>query len=295
MPELPEVETIRRGLAPALEGATIAQLEIRRPDLRYPFPDRFAGRLMGQRIESVARRAKYLLLALSGGETLIIHLGMSGRLSLREGQADEVKTVGEYIYNTGALPQHDHVFVGLSNGASVVYNDPRRFGFMLLADSGSLADHKAFADLGVEPLSPGLTPSYLAAKASGKSADIKSFLLDQRIVAGLGNIYVAEALFRTGISPRRTAGSLARANGSPSNRAEKLVPMIKDVLEDAIAAGGSSLRDYRHADGNEGQFQEAFAVYGREGQPCVRPGCGGTVKRLVQAQRSTFFCGDCQR
>ncbi len=295
MPELPEVETIRRGLAPVLEGATIAHLDVRRPDLRYPFPDDFAARLSGRRIESVSRRAKYLLIALSGGETLIVHLGMSGRLSVVASPGDAAVTVGAYVYDTGAIPQHDHVILALATGQSIVYNDPRRFGFMLLAQSAKLDQHKAFAGLGVEPLSSSLTASYLAHRSRGRSADLKSFLLDQRIVAGLGNIYVAEALFRARLSPRRTAATLARLDGQPNDRAIRLVPQIQAVLNEAIAAGGSSLRDYRHADGASGLFQERFAVYDREGEPCKRSGCGGLIKRLVQAQRSTFYCSLCQR
>lgn len=295
MPELPEVETIRRGLAPVFEGARIMRLDVRRPDLRYPFPERFAQRVCGQVVNWVFRRAKYLLFELDGGETLIVHLGMSGRISVLAGSGSAAVSFGDYVYDTGALPQHDHVVFELSTGARVIYNDPRRFGFMLLADTAQLSQHRAFAGLGVEPLSEVLSPEFLAAKAAGRSADLKSFLLDQRIVAGLGNIYVSEALFRSGLSPRRAAGTLARLDGTPTERARRLVPEIKAVLNDAIAAGGSSLRDYRHADGTSGRFQEAFAVYDREGEPCARRGCTGTVRRLVQAQRSTFFCGSCQR
>ncbi|MBX9926367.1 MAG: bifunctional DNA-formamidopyrimidine glycosylase/DNA-(apurinic or apyrimidinic site) lyase [Hyphomicrobiaceae bacterium] len=295
MPELPEVETIRRGLAPLLEGATVTGLDVRRPDLRYPFPTGFAERITGRQIETVSRRAKYLLFDLSSGETLIVHLGMSGRLSVVMAPGRPNITLGEYIYDTGALPQHDHVIFELQSGDTVIYNDPRRFGFMLLADTNQLGQHKSFAGLGVEPLSDGLTASYLASRAHGRSADLKSFLLDQRNIAGLGNIYVCEALFRAGLSPRRSAGTLSRAGGQPHDRTFRLVPEIKSVLIDAIAAGGSSLRDYRQADGTSGRFQETFAVYDREGQPCMRPGCAGMVKRLVQAQRSSFYCAACQR
>jgi formamidopyrimidine-DNA glycosylase len=303
MPELPEVEVVRRGLAPVVDGRRIAAVDLRRPDLRFPFPAGFAARLTGATIETVGRRAKYLLLGLSTGETVIVHLGMSGRLTVAtcsagsEGGAGSAcgDVLGAYVYDTGALPQHDHVVFTLADGTRVTYNDPRRFGFMLIAPTAELDRHPAIADLGVEPLSAGLTPDYLARRAAGRRADLKSFLLDQRIVAGLGNIYVAEALFRASLSPRRAAGSLARADGGAGARAERLVPEIKTVLQAAIAAGGSSLRDYRHADGTAGQFQETFAVYDREGAACPRPGCGGTVRRFVQAQRSTFHCARCQR
>lgn len=298
MPELPEVETVRRGLEPVLSGQLVTGLDLRRPDLRFPFPHDFAARVTGRRIQSVLRRAKYLLVGLEGGETLIIHLGMSGRLSVvaqsRGGSAGSV-TFGAYVYDTGALPQHDHVVLHLHDGRAVVYNDPRRFGFMLLAETADLDRHSALAGLGAEPLSEELSASYLARKARGRSAGLKAFLLDQRVVAGLGNIYVCEALFRAGLSPRRMAGVLARGNGAPTERAERLVVEIKSVLRAAIAAGGSSLRDYRHTDGSTGQFQTTFAVYDREGERCCRTGCDGLVRRLVQGQRSTFYCSACQR
>lgn len=296
MPELPEVEIVKRGLSPVLTGKRIASADVRRPDLRYPFPADFARRIEGRTVVDVSRRAKYLLLSLSGRETLIVHLGMSGRLSVVPASAaGTALTFGEYVYDTGALPQHDHVVLTLSDGARVVYNDPRRFGFMLLSKTELLWDHPVFERLGVEPLSGDLTAQYLAACAVGRRADLKSFLLDQRIIAGLGNIYVSEALFRAGLSPRRAASALARSGGQPNERAERLVPQIKAVLEAAIAAGGASLKDYRHTDGTAGQFQNAFSVYDREGRECPRPGCGGVVRRIVQAQRSTFYCDRCQR
>jgi formamidopyrimidine-DNA glycosylase len=205
------------------------------------------------------------------------------------------ETLGRYVYDSGALPQHDHVVMTLSTGARVTYNDPRRFGFMLLAQTAALGGHPLFEKLGVEPLSGALTPAYLAGKAQGRRVDLKAFLLDQHVVAGLGNIYVAEALFRAGLSPRRSAATLAKADGQATARAHALVGEVQAVLRAAIEAGGSSLRDYRHADGSSGSFQEAFSVYDREGLTCVRPECRGTVRRLVQAQRSTFYCATCQR
>lgn len=301
MPELPEVENVRLTLIPVLEGARIEKVSVRRPDLRFPFPERFAERLRGQTISSIGRRAKYLLWHLGSGETLIVHLGMSGRL-LVSGPAPESQPrasrgviAGAYVYESGDLPQHDHVVIELANGATLIYNDPRRFGFMILACRDSLPDHPLFRHLGIEPLGLDLTPESLARSASGRRSDLKSFLMDQRHIAGLGNIYVAEALFRAQISPIRKAASLARGDGRPTGRAERLVPAIRSVITEAVAAGGSTLRDYVKADGSRGAFQNAHAVYGREGQMCIRPGCGGTVRRLVQGARSTFYCPSCQR
>ena len=295
MPELPEVEIVRRGLEPVLTGATIANATINRPDLRFPFPENFAARLKGERILAVNRRAKYLLLVLSGGETLIIHLGMTGRLSVTPpGRKAPPQSFGDYVYDTGAGPKHDHAIISLSTGARVTYNDPRRFGFMLLAPQTGLDRHPLFANLGVEPLGNTFDAAYLAAKANNKRTDLKAFLLDQRIVAGLGNIYVSEALHRAGLSPTRLAGTLAGRKPA-IERAERLAASIRSVLTAAIAAGGSTLKDYRHTDGSQGGFQNEFAVYGRDGESCSTPSCGGTIKRLVQSQRATFFCRVCQR
>jgi formamidopyrimidine-DNA glycosylase len=295
LPELPEVETVRRGLEPVMVGATITRVQQRRPDLRFPFPTRFVERLEGARIDAVDRRAKYLLVALSTAEILVVHLGMSGRLSVETSVGDAALTFGDYVYDTGATPTHDHVVITLSSGQTITYNDPRRFGFMLLVPAAELANHPLFANLGLEPLGNAFDAAYLATKAHGRRADLKAFLLDQRIVAGLGNIYVSEALHRAGLSPRRVASSLSTSTGRPTARAERLVPEIRAVLVAAIDAGGSSLRDYRHTDGNEGRFQNAFSVYGRDGEPCLRPGCTGIIGRTVQAQRSTYSCSRCQR
>lgn len=295
MPELPEVETVRRGLEPVMSGARIVRAMVRRADLRFPFPDRFAERLTGATVRSVGRRAKYLLVALSSGETLIMHLGMSGRFSIGA-VLGGTRVLGEFEQDTGNDLAHDHVVFEMSNGATITYNDPRRFGSMDLCADAGLDQHRLLAELGVEPLGNGLSAAYLAARAHGKATDLKAFLLDQKIIAGLGNIYVCEALYRAGLSARRSASCLASGRKAKATaRAERLVPIIRDVLTEAIAAGGSTLRDYKQADGSLGYFQHAFKVYGREGQPCVKPGCEGTVCRIVQSGRSTFFCPLCQR
>ncbi|MEQ1698210.1 MAG: bifunctional DNA-formamidopyrimidine glycosylase/DNA-(apurinic or apyrimidinic site) lyase [Hyphomicrobiaceae bacterium] len=295
MPELPEVEIVRRGLEPVMVGQSVVRVEQRRPDLRFPFPAGFAQRLEGRTIVAVARRAKYLIVTMSDDAVLIMHLGMSGRFSIDFGAERDPKTFGDYIYNTGAHEKHDHVVLTLKSGARIVYNDPRRFGFMLLSSLAEWTAHPLFAGLGVEPLGNELNAAYLANKAHGKRVDLKAFLLDQRIVAGLGNIYVSEALHRARLSPYRQAGTLARSNGLPAERANQLVPQIRNVLTAAIGAGGSSLKDYRHTDGSSGGFQNEFAVYGRNGQPCQRSGCTGTIERTVQSQRATYACKVCQR
>jgi formamidopyrimidine-DNA glycosylase len=290
MPELPEVETIRRGLEPVLVGARITRVEQRRADLRFPFPDNFGPRLTDRTVVSLARRAKYLLAHLDDGAVLIIHLGMSGRISIKgAGQ------LGAFTHDQGNRSVHDHVVLRLASGTEIVYNDPRRFGLMELATAAALDTHPLLAGLGVEPLGPDLTPEHVARHAAGRRSDLKSFLLDQRIIAGLGNIYVCEALFRTHLEPTRAASCLATASGKPNARAAALIPHIRAVLEEAIAAGGSTLNDYAQADGSLGYFQHSFHVYGREGEPCLAPACRGIVRRTVQAGRSTFFCPVCQR
>ena len=283
MPELPEVETVRRGLEPAMAGRVIDRAEIRRPDLRWPFPERMAERLSGARIEHLGRRSKYLLMTLDRGETLIVHLGMSGRM-----QVDAAPTAGFHAEIASAA-RHDHVVFHMAGGTRVTFNDPRRFGAMDLAPTASLGDHWLLAKLGPEPLGNAFHEDHLVAALRGRRMPVKAALLDQRIVAGLGNIYVCEALHRAGISPRRQAGRI----GVPRVRA--LVPEIRTTLAEAIGAGGSSLRDYRQANGELGYFQHTFRVYDREGHPCPRPGCGGTVRRIVQAGRSSFYCPACQR
>lgn len=295
MPELPEVETVAQGLARAMQGRRIAQVRLNRADLRRPLPPDFAGRLAGRRVEAITRRAKYILLQLSGGESLLVHLGMTGRFTVISPNGRQV-SLGE-LYEE-AEPRsgnhaHDHVVFSLDDGTRIVYTDPRRFGIMDLTSDSSA--HPLTLGLGVEPLGAELTPRYLADIFSGRKAPLKSLLMDQRLIAGLGNIYVCEALFRAAVSPRRKAGSLARSGKNRDPRLSKLVRAIRAVLTDAIAAGGSTLRDYAGADGSLGAFQHRFLVYGREGRPCLRRGCGGTIRRIVQAGRSTFYCSRCQR
>lgn len=295
MPELPEVETLRRGLEPALVGQRLASVEVRRPNLRFPLPDRFAERLAGRRVLALDRRAKYLVARLSDENALVMHLGMTGRFTVRQALADANAELGKFAYGAGGDPRHDHVVFATESGATVTYNDPRRFGFMLLAPEAGLETHALFANLGPEPLGDLFDSAYLARRAQARAVDLKAFLMDQRTVAGLGNIYVSEALHRAGLSPNRSAASLARRNGEPAERALRLVPAIRSVLEDAIRAGGSTLKDYRHADGAPGYFQHAFQVYGRDGEPCLKPGCGGAIRRGVHGGRATFWCATCQR
>lgn len=296
MPELPEVETVRRGLQPAMEGARIAAVEQRRPDLRFPFPEDFAGRLAGRTIVSLARRAKYLVMHLDDGTVVLCHLGMSGSFRI---EADETLTPGVFRAPRSKDIRHDHAVFHLAAAgrapARVIFNDPRRFGFMLLADAASLDAHPFLAGLGVEPTGNALDGALLAELLRGRRAPLKAALMDQRIVAGLGNIYACEALWRAGLSPRRRAATLAGAAGRPTTRSERLAGAIRAVVGEAIEAGGSSLRDYVHADGSLGYFQHAFSVYDREGLPCRKSGCGGTVGRIVQSGRSTFYCSSCQR
>jgi formamidopyrimidine-DNA glycosylase len=294
MPELPEVETVRRGLEPAMVGARILSVEQRRPDLRFPFPERFAERLAGRRIEALGRRAKYLLADLDDGDVLVMHLGMTGRFTVAAPDGS-VAQPGEFHHEAGAALPHDHVVFRLSNGATVTYNDARRFGFMTLVARAALGEHPLFRGMGIEPLGNALDGASLAALFAGKSAPLKAALLDQRLVSGLGNIYVCEALNRARLSPRREAGTIARRDGGPTARSERLARVIRETLEEAVAAGGSSLRDYAHTDGSLGYFQHRFRVYDREGEPCPTPRCRGVVRRIVQSGRSTFFCAVCQR
>lgn len=283
MPELPEVETVRRGLAPVMEGARIAEAQVNRPDLRWPFPERMADRLQGRQVLQLRRRSKYILADLDSGETLLIHLGMSGRMVV-SGDA-----LGRFVHDHPAPEKHDHVVLIMEDGARITFNDPRRFGAMDLMRTATAEAHKLLAVLGPEPLGNSFDESYLIQAFHGRNTPVKAALLDQRLVAGLGNIYVCEALFRAGLSPRRKAGQIA------AKRVAALVPAIRTVLTEAIAAGGSSLRDFRQADGELGYFQHSFDVYGREGLPCKRPGCDGEVRRIVQSGRSSFYCPACQR
>jgi len=303
MPELPEVETVRRGLAPAMVGAAFAAVETRRPDLRFALPDGFAKRLTGARVDALSRRGKYLIAALSTGESLIMHLGMSGRFSIApsapggDGGGEGLRP-GAFARAQGCDPKHDHVLFRMGrpgcasgcvpgDGAMIAYNDPRRFGFMDLADTAGLDACRHFRGMGPEPLGNGFNAESLNAALCGRRTPIKAALLDQRVVAGLGNIYVCEALFRAGISPRRKAASTAGRRGA------RLAAAVVAVLREAIEAGGSSLRDFAAADGALGYFQHAFDVYDREGRACRV--CGTAIRRLVQGGRSTFFCPSCQR
>jgi formamidopyrimidine-DNA glycosylase len=274
MPELPEVETTRRGLAVRLDGRRIDRIEARRADLRFPLPQDFAARIRGRRVEALERRAKYILIRLEGGLVWLIHLGMSGRMVLRQGWPNEIGP-------------HDHVLFATDEGWTVVFNDARRFGMMDLVEAGKLEEHRLLAGLGPEPLDNAFSAAVLKAALKDKKTPMKAALLDQTVVAGLGNIYVCEALFRAGIDPRKLAGQVK------PDKLEKLVPAIKAVLREAIKAGGSSLRDYVQSDGGLGYFQTRFRVYDREGQDCVT--CGRPVRRIVQSGRSTFYCGACQR
>jgi len=291
MPELPEVETVRRGLEPALMGHSLTHIIVKRPDLRIAFPPRFAERVTGRRVMRLHRRAKYLLLDFDNDETLVVHLGMSGRLTIHGAMAP-VKP-GRFHHNTpedgSGNGKHDHVVFETEEGTRIVFTDHRRFGLMALENTEALASAAMFKGLGPEPLDESFTPAMLSAALEGKRTPIKSALLDQRVVAGLGNIYVCEALFRARISPKRLAKTVT------GERSERLVPAIKAVLNDAIRAGGSSLRDYARADGELGYFQHHFAVYDREGKPCPGKDCKGKIKRIVQSGRSTFYCPSCQR
>jgi formamidopyrimidine-DNA glycosylase len=292
MPELPEVETVRRGLAPVMEGATIVKAEVRRPDLRAPFPPRFARRLAGRTVIGLGRRAKYLTVDLDNGTVLIMHLGMSG--SFRIEAAGDAAIVGSPYHKRTKLRAHDHVVFHLSSGVRVVFNDPRRFGLMNLVPRASADASKHFRALGLEPLGNAFDGAVLAKLFAGRKTPLKAALMDQRLVAGLGNIYVCEALWRARLSPDRSAGTLATKTGKPTANAGRLATAIREVLEAAIAAGGSSLRDHIRTNGELGDFQHAFAVYDREGEPCPRND-RGVIRRKVHSGRSTFFCPVCQR
>ncbi|MDJ0638082.1 MAG: bifunctional DNA-formamidopyrimidine glycosylase/DNA-(apurinic or apyrimidinic site) lyase [Paracoccaceae bacterium] len=283
MPELPEVETVRIGLLPAMEGQVIARTEVNRPDLRWPFPENMGERLSKVRVQALRRRSKYILADLSSGETLIVHLGMSGRILISG------NPLGQFHHDHPAPDRHDHVVFNMENGSRITFNDPRRFGAMDLAPTDQINAHKMLKTLGPEPLGNSFDERYLADALKTRKTPIKSALLDQKLVAGLGNIYVCEALWRAGIRPTRRADRISKG------RVAGLVPHIREVLRDAIAAGGSSLRDYRQADGELGYFQHTFAVYDREGAACQTPECTGKIRRIVQSGRSSFFCALCQR
>ena len=283
MPELPEVETVRRGLAPAMEGFVITRAQVNRPDLRWPFPANMAERLTGKRVLRLRRRSKYILVDLDSEETALVHLGMSGRM-LVSGDP-----LGQFVHPHPAPEKHDHVVLDMENGSRITFNDPRRFGAMDLFATGSDESHPLLASIGPEPLGNSFDENYLAEALSRRNTPMKSALLDQKLLAGLGNIYVCEALYRSKIHPTRPARRVSK------ERIARLVPVIREVLSDAIEAGGSSLRDFRQADGELGYFQHSFDVYGREGEPCRSEGCSSHIRRIVQSGRSTFYCPTCQR
>lgn len=292
MPELPEVETVRRGLAPVMEGAVIERLQLNRPNLRFAFPPGLSARVEGRRIVSLGRRAKYLMIELDDGATLVAHLGMSGSFRVE----DDVP--GAFHHPRSKDEKHDHVVFHLvrpEGRVRVLYNDPRRFGFLDLIEPGGRDTYPAFAGLGPEPTGNSLGADYLARRFAGKAQPLKTVLLDQKVIAGLGNIYVCEALWRAHLSPERKAASLVAADGAPDENLVALTQAIRAVIADAIAAGGSSLKDHIRTDGSLGYFQHSFSVYDRQGQPCRTPGCAGTVTRIVQAGRSTFHCVACQQ
>jgi len=295
MPELPEVETVLRGLQPVLQGRRIEEVILHREGLRFPFPPDFAARLKGRRIGALSRRAKYILAEIEGGDCLLIHLGMTGRFTIVSAEGNR-RNLGEFYFESGSSGRgtgpHDHAVFSLEDGTRVIYTDPRRFGVMDLFPAKEASSHRLLRGIGVEPLGNALNADYLVQCFRGKAAPLKSALLDQHIIAGLGNIYVCEALHRAALSPKRKAGSLVRKK-SIDPRLDALVRHIRDVLTEAIAAGGSTLQDFTNADGEPGTFQQRFRVYDREDEPC--PACGAPIKRLVQSGRSTFYCSACQK
>jgi formamidopyrimidine-DNA glycosylase len=296
MPELPEVETVKRGLEPVLLGRRITTVTLRRANLRFPFPEGFGRRLQGARIDALSRRAKYILIDFDNGLTLIAHLGMTGRFTAFN--AKGAANLGEFYFETGAGEKangpHDHVVFELDDGTRLIYSDPRRFGMMDLAKTTELHEHKHLKGIGVEPLGNELSSHYLIEKFRGKTAPLKAALLDQHIIAGLGNIYVCEALHRAGLKPQRKAGSLVKAK-THDPRLDELVRHIRDILNEAIIAGGSTLQDFASTGGEQGSYQQRFSAYDREGEPCSTPDCTGTIKRIVQAGRSSFYCPVCQK
>lgn len=293
MPELPEVETVRRGLEPAMQNARFLKVEARRKNLRFPLPRNFVERLEGSSVTGLGRRAKYLLADLSSGDVLLMHLGMSG--SFRLAKADQARTPGGFHHERPKDEKHDHVVFHMSSGWTVIFNDPRRFGFMKMVPRADLEGDPLMRALGPEPLGNQFDAKMLAAACRGKKTSLKAALSDQKVIAGLGNIYVCEALHRARLSPKRQASTIADKHGKPNAHAEALVSAIRGILQDAIAAGGSSLRDHRQTNGELGYFQHRFRVYDREGERCTTPDCRGKIRRIAQAGRSTFYCPVCQR
>src|SRR5262250_2013386 len=293
MPELPEVETVRRGLQSVMEGARFTKVVAHRGDLRLPLAQDFTARLEGKRVEGLGRRAKYLLADLSSGDVLVMHLGMSGSFRVAKGRSKA--TPGRYYHAGSKNAAHDHVVFHMSSGARISFNDPRRFGMMKLVPRAELEREPLLRALGPEPLGNEFDAAILARACKGKKTSLKAALSDQKVVAGLGNIYVCEALHRARLSPKRRASTIATRTGAPNPKAPALVDAIKLVLNSAIKAGGSSLRDHRQTDGDLGYFQHSFRVYDRAGEKCPTPKCKGTIKRIVQGTRSTFFCPVCQK
>jgi len=289
MPELPEVETVLRGLEPVMVNQKIRNAEIRRPNLRWPFPENMSQRLSGVKILRLHRRSKYILCDLDSGETLLIHLGMSGRMTISHAGKESEDLLGNFKYKPSTPAKHDHVILDMQTGARISFNDARRFGAMDLINTKTLFDHKLIKSLGPEPLGNEFNAPYLQSKLKSKTASIKSAMLDQKIVSGLGNIYVCESLWRAGINPKRLSGKVSR------NKIDVLVPIIRNVLTEAISAGGSSLKDHRQTNGDLGYFQHSFAVYGREGKKCDSANCSELIKRIVQSGRSSFYCAKCQK
>ena len=296
MPELPEVETVKRGLEPALLGRRFQRIDLRRKDLRFPFPVGFSETMRGAQVEALERRAKYILVHCSNGKSLILHLGMTGRFTIVKKDGQSFEPGGFYHETVGhtELGAHDHVVWLLDDGTRVIYNDTRRFGFMDWTDTQRRDEHKFLKDIGAEPLGNGFHLQHLVEKFANKKAPTKAALLDQHVVAGLGNIYVSEALHRARISPRLQAGKLVKSKG-PDPRLEQLVRHIRDILNEAIQAGGSTLQDFQGTSGEKGAFQQRFLVYDREGEKCLSPGCASAIKRIVQSGRSTFYCPTCQK
>lgn len=300
MPELPEVENLRLLLAPHLIGKKLFKVDLKRKDLRFPLPKNFEERLQGTTILQITRRAKYLLFHLDSGQILVVHLGMTGRLLMdsvkeKEETSQYRNILGQYHFTEGRHVQHDHVIFYTENGKTITYNDTRRFGFMVLIEAKLIDRHPLMKILGVEPLSEDFNNRYLVQLAKGRKADLKSFLMNQRNVAGLGNIYVCEALFRAGLSPKRISRTLVDRDGNLKKNARSLVSAVQDVLKEAVEAGGSTLRDFLKPDGTRGAFQTKHLVYDREGQPCLHSPCKGVVRRIWQNGRSTFYCAHCQR
>jgi formamidopyrimidine-DNA glycosylase len=297
MPELPEVETVRRGLAPFMEGRRIKELTLNRADLRFPLPEKFKTRVEGRRVEHLSRRAKYLVINLEGDLSLIAHLGMSGSFRIEE--LERATQPGDFHHERSKDQAHDHVILRISRDTEpdtlIIYNDPRRFGFMDLIETSAIDTYPAFKVLGPEPMGNHLSAQYLAERFRAKKGPIKSVLLDQTVIAGLGNIYVCEALYRSHIKPTRAAMSVVTPTGKPSRQLEDLTRAIRDVISEAIEAGGSSLRDHIQTDGSLGYFQHRFRVYDREDKPCLTEGCDGIVHRITQSGRSTFYCPVCQK